>query len=111
MGAPMDREGGGFRASEHITNCDTLSAVYQVEYLRTAQKALRRMPADVARRFLDALDRLAIDLASPGLDVRPLRGRPGWRLRIGSWRAVYRVEEGRLLILVLDVGSRGGIYK
>jgi mRNA interferase RelE/StbE len=107
----MDREGEASRTTEHITICDTLLAVYQVEYLRTAQKALRRMPADVARRFLDAFDRLAIDLASPGLDVRPLRGRPGWRLRIGGWRAVYRVEEGRLLILVLDVGPRGDIYK
>ena len=69
------------------------------------------MPRDLAERFVESLERLAADPAAAGLDVKPLRGRPGWRLRIGGWRAIYRVEDQRLVILVLDVGPRGDIYK
>lgn len=69
------------------------------------------MPRAVAGRIVEAFDRLAIDPRGPGLDVAPLRGRPGFRLRIGGWRAIYQVEEDRLIILVLDIGPRGDVYK
>ncbi len=35
----------------------------------------------------------------------------GYRLRVGDWRVVYTLEEARLIIAVVDIGSRGGIYK
>ncbi|MDM0065823.1 hypothetical protein [Variovorax sp. J31P207] len=38
-------------------------------------------------------------------------GRPGYRLRAGDWRVIYTLESGRLVILVLEIGTRGGIYK
>jgi len=38
-------------------------------------------------------------------------GRDGYRLRIGRWRALYRVENDRLVILILHIGSRGDVYK
>jgi mRNA interferase RelE/StbE len=46
-----------------------------------------------------------------GLGVAPLRGRPGFRLRMGGWRAIYRVDDDRLIVLVLDIGARGDVYK
>jgi mRNA interferase RelE/StbE len=45
------------------------------------------------------------------LDVRPMIGRDGFRLRIGRYRALYRLEQDRMVILVLDVGPRGDVYK
>jgi mRNA interferase RelE/StbE len=40
-----------------------------------------------------------------------MTGREGYRLRIGDWRALYRIENDRLVILVVDIGPRGDIYK
>lgn len=44
-------------------------------------------------------------------NVKKLVGRTGYRLRVGDWRVIYTVDSGRLIVLVLDIGPRGGIYK
>jgi mRNA interferase RelE/StbE len=85
--------------------------MYRIEYKRPARKALQRMPADTAARFLRAFETLAEDAERRDLDVSPLQGRPGFRLRIGRWRALYTIEQSRLLILVMTIGARGDVYK
>jgi len=45
------------------------------------------------------------------LDVKCLQGRAGHRLRIGKYRSIYEIRGERIEILVIDIGSRGGIYK
>ncbi|HXE20815.1 MAG TPA: hypothetical protein VN617_00580 [Rhodoferax sp.] len=42
---------------------------------------------------------------------RKLVGRLGYRLRVGGWRVIYTLDAGRLVILVLEIGARGGVYK
>jgi len=44
-------------------------------------------------------------------NVKSLVGRPGFRLRVGDWRVILDIDEGRLVVLVLQIGSRGGIYR
>ena len=44
-------------------------------------------------------------------DWGPLSGSPYWRLRIGDYRAICAIEKDELVLLVLKVGPRGGIYK
>ncbi len=34
-----------------------------------------------------------------------------FRLRIGQYRAIFRIVNDKLIIFVFDIGSRGGIYK
>lgn len=34
-----------------------------------------------------------------------------YRLRIGSNRALFEVHQDRIVVIVLDIGSRGDIYK
>ncbi len=43
-------------------------------------------------------------------NLTKLQGRDGYRLRIGNWRVIYELQDDRLIMLVLDVGSRGGTY-
>lgn len=44
-------------------------------------------------------------------NVRRLRGRDGWRLRVGAWRVVYTVDAPRATIVVLAIATRGGVYR
>ena len=40
----------------------------------------------------------------------PLRGRPGFRLRIGGWRVIFDRHEEAREIDVLRIGPRGDVY-
>jgi len=40
-----------------------------------------------------------------------MKGAPFWRFRQGSYRAICSIDDGELVVLVLKVGSRGGVYK
>lgn len=46
-------------------------------------------------------------------NVKPLSGTPhdDYRIRIGTLRLIYRIENHQLIITVLHLGSRGDIYK
>jgi len=53
------------------------------------------------------MDRYAVEGVG---DVVALQGKPGWRLCVGKYRAVFIIEGNQLVILVLDVGHRREIY-
>ncbi|MBF0283994.1 MAG: type II toxin-antitoxin system RelE/ParE family toxin [Magnetococcales bacterium] len=84
--------------------------MYAITYEKNALKMLQKMPRNEARRVLQAVERLASDPRVPGLDVKALRGESGYRLRVGDWRVLYELLEDRLIVWVLDIGARGGIY-
>jgi len=69
------------------------------------------MPANLAMQFWETFEKLAVDPNRRDFDIKPLQGRDGFRLRIQGWRAIYTVENEQLTILVLNIGTRGGIYK
>jgi mRNA interferase RelE/StbE len=69
------------------------------------------MPAALRGRAREALTLLAANPDKQGLDAKPLQGRDGFRLRIGDWRLIYEVDRGRLIILVVEIGPRGDVYK
>ena len=85
--------------------------MYEVFYRKSAQKALLKLPSEIRVEFQQAFRLLAESPTRRDLDVKSLQGREGYRLRISQWRAIYRVEAKRLIIIVLDIGSRGDIYK
>jgi mRNA interferase RelE/StbE len=84
--------------------------MFQLVYRKQALKGLRKMPPRLANRFIEAFEQLAQGRME-GLDIRALSGRNGYRLRIGEYRAIYTLDDDRLIILVLDAGPRGDIYK
>ena len=71
--------------------------------------ALRRMPANEQRRIRGKIDGYATDPDACARHVRKLKGREGYRLRIGPWRVIFDVQKD--VIRILDVGPRGRIYE
>ncbi|MFS8973038.1 type II toxin-antitoxin system RelE/ParE family toxin [Cupriavidus necator] len=85
--------------------------MYAIEFTRQAAKALKAMPTSMAATIRAKIDALAVDPYAPNPNARKLAGREGYRLRVGDWRVLYQIENGRLVIVVLAVSPRGGAYK
>ncbi|MDR3221682.1 MAG: type II toxin-antitoxin system RelE/ParE family toxin [Candidatus Accumulibacter sp.] len=93
--------------------------MYQLEYSRSAWKALQSMPRNIALLIVEKLASLAQSpMDSP--NVKKLAGRPGYRLRVGDWRIIYELEQKPLpeesertilVVTVLAIAPRGGVYQ
>ncbi|NJP08942.1 MAG: type II toxin-antitoxin system RelE/ParE family toxin [Leptolyngbyaceae cyanobacterium RU_5_1] len=77
--------------------------------LKPAQKYLERIQPDDQIRIIDALDSLITD---PNvLDIKPLKGRPELRLRVGKYRVLFVEDAESQIYVVTTIGPRGDIYK
>jgi mRNA interferase RelE/StbE len=85
--------------------------VYEILFTKSADKALRKMPRELARRIRERLDLVARDPYAEHPYVTRLQNRPGYRLRVGNWRVIYEIEREQLVILVLRIASRGEVYR
>lgn len=84
---------------------------YEIEWSGPALRELRKLDRQIARRVVRAVTGLALDPRPPG--VRALAGEPHgtMRLRVGDYRVVYRIGDGRVQILVVRVAHRGEVYR
>lgn len=75
-----------------------------------ARKDLKRLDRQVAARILRRLADLATDPRPPG--VTRLTGHDGlWRVRVGDYRAVYTIDDDRLVITIVHLAARGQVYR
>lgn len=81
---------------------------YRIELRPAAVRALRKLDPPARRRIQGAIALLARDPRPPA--SRPLRGRPGRRVRIGDYRIIYTVHDDVLLVVVIAVGHRRDVY-
>ena len=84
--------------------------MYELTFKRQAIKALRKMPVREALRIRRELDELAESPDKRDSDVRPLRGRPGFRLRVGEMRIIFERDDDARVIDVLRIVPRGQAY-
>lgn len=83
---------------------------YTIQIDKGAEKFLRRQGRTTKERLVKAILVLADD-PHPS-NSRKLEGYHDlYRLRVGDWRIIYQIINDQLLILVLEVGSRGEIYR
>jgi mRNA interferase RelE/StbE len=83
--------------------------MYRIEFRPAALKALLATHPVDARRIRAAVELLGRDPWPRA--ARPLRGRPGLRVRVGDYRIIYTVDRGVLLIVVIAIGHRSDIYR
>ncbi len=69
------------------------------------------MPRPVAQRIQQKLIEIAADPYATHNNVTKLQNRDGYRLRIGDWRALYLIEDEKLIIFVFKIASRGDVYR
>ena len=85
--------------------------MYRILFTKSASRAMRTIPRDVAQRIRDRLGQIAADPYVDHSNVTRLQNRPGYRLRVGDWRVLYELEREQLVVIVFRVGSRGEAYR
>jgi mRNA interferase RelE/StbE len=83
--------------------------VWLVEIHDRVYKKLAKLPRPDREAILLALSNLQNDPFA--LDLKPLRGRSDWRLRVGGWRILVRTDIDEKIIIVYELGARGDVYK
>lgn len=87
---------------------------YKVKYSKSAEKFIKKNKA-IGIRFFKAFAEIAEDRENiQTYDVKKFHSKNYddiFRLRIGDYRAVFRIVDDELLVYVFDIGSRGDIYK
>ncbi|MBM3150720.1 MAG: type II toxin-antitoxin system RelE/ParE family toxin [Chloroflexi bacterium] len=85
-------------------------APWQVIIHRKPEKILRRLDGDVLERIQRAIRGLASEPRPTGF--KKLSGYDNlYRIRVGDWRIIYAIEDDRLIILVLEISTRGSAYR
>ena len=85
--------------------------MYQLKIEQKATKALAKMPREDAERILAALDKVAENPDRQDINAISLITRPGYRLKVGSYRALYERDDEIRLIAVFKIGHRKNIYQ
>jgi mRNA interferase RelE/StbE len=67
------------------------------------------LPDEIVRRILARLTALESNPRPP--DVKKLKGRNGWRIRVGDYRVIYEIHDRELQIMVITVGHRREVYR
>jgi len=83
---------------------------YQVAIKPSAKRGLDALPMPVRSRAARAIDALASEPRPRG--CKKLRGRDNlYRVRVGTYRIVYEVDDGAALVRVRSVGHRSDVYR
>ena len=86
---------------------------YHVEYLPQVVKTLEKMDKFTKRIIYEWIDKNLEDCEDPRVHGKPLTAnRVGqWRSRVGDYRIIAKIEDDKLIILVITIGHRRDVYK
>ena len=82
---------------------------YSLKIKKTALKELRQFDKPTRERIVSAIDQLANNPHVGKLlkgDLSGLR-----RIRVGSYRVIYEINETEVLVLVVRVAQRKDVYR
>lgn len=82
---------------------------FGVQLSPAAVRQLRQLEPAGRRRVQAVIDLLAEDPRPPAAR-QSVGGAGEWRVRSGDFRVIYEIHDRRLLVLVVEVGHRRGVY-
>ena len=88
--------------------------VWRIEFDPAAVRELGKIDPQVARRILSFLHDRVTHLENPRSVGEALKGSKlgaFWKCRVGDYRIISNIEDGRLLIMVIRIGNRREVYR
>lgn len=82
---------------------------YRLDITAAARKHIKRLSPSVQDRVMAAIRGLAEAPRPAGF--KKLRGRPGFRIRVGDYRVIYNIHDRIITVEIIEVGHRKDIYR
>ena len=86
-----------------------LNKQYTVVVTDKVRKIILKLPHLVAAKIENSLLELEENPRPAG--CKKLKGRSGYRIRVGDYRIIYEMEDNFLRVIVIDLGNRKDIYR
>jgi len=83
--------------------------MYTVFVERYAQKQLMKLSMTEIPFIKEAIASLAINPRPIG--CKKLKGEQAWRIRAGNYRVIYEINDEQVIVTVITVGHRKGVYR
>lgn len=83
--------------------------MYQVILEKSVGKLLQKIASPDFKKLKAALIRLRVDPRSHG--YLKLKGRGGYRVRVGDYRIIYEIKDDQLIVLVITIAHRKDVYE
>ena len=85
---------------------------WTIKYAETAIKHLRKLDKATSRRIVDFMDKRVSSSSDPRSLGKALHGPLGdlWCYRVGDFRILCDIQDGVLVVLVLQIGNRREVY-
>jgi mRNA interferase RelE/StbE len=87
---------------------------WTIEIDPAAAKELNKLDPVSIKRILKFLHERVSKLDDPRSIGEALKGSKlgeFWKYRVGDYRIISRIEDGRMLVLVVKIGNRRDVYK
>lgn len=86
-----------------------VNLAYKLIYRKEAVKFLAKQEKEVQERIAIALKGL-LHIPPQG-DIKKMRGHQGlYRLRVGTYRILFRIDHHEQMIYIEAIGNRGDVY-
>ncbi|MGR6431654.1 type II toxin-antitoxin system RelE family toxin [Rhizobium sp. PAMB 3174] len=83
-----------------------IAVMKAIQYSRDAKKSLDRMQP---KRRLAIIAKLEAYARGESVDIKKMQGSEYYRIRVGQDRVI--IDDQGIVVMVIDAGPRGGIYK
>ena len=85
--------------------------MYNVVLTKKAAKNFRKLSKKLQNRCGEIFDELEYSFTPIRLNVKKLRGYENtYRIRVGSWRIIYKVDNNEKSIVIYDILPRKSAY-
>ena len=87
---------------------------WRIEYSKDADKEIAKLDKPIAQRIIRFMGSRVAKLENPRSIGQALAGSKlgcYWKYRVGDYRIIADIQDGKLIVMVVRVGNRREVYR
>ncbi|MFQ5673668.1 MAG: type II toxin-antitoxin system RelE/ParE family toxin [Nitrospinales bacterium] len=85
--------------------------MFSLKYSKAFLKKIDKIPGALKTLIRKKLKALKANPVAKSKNIKRLKNTNNYRPRIGDWRVIYRIEKKESIIYLIEINTRGDVYK